>query len=391
MAVMDKQLISLAQDTVDRQDIDKLIGWLQTYPRLTKGPVTTEFEHKWAKKFGSKYAVYVNSGSSANLMMLYALIVAEKLRNKKILVPALSWATDLAPVIQLGLEPILIDCNLQDLSVDIDHLRVMIAKHQPSALLLVSVLGFSPNMDEIVKVCNETGVILLEDNCESLGTSFNNTLLGNFGLMSSFSLYFGHHLSTIEGGIIMTNDEYMNDILRMIRNHGWDRDLSAVKQQTYRNAYDIDEFNALYTFYHPGFNFRATDLQAYLGLGQLDKMDDIMIVRNRNYNLYNQLIDNKHWKPKAQENSFTCNFCYPIIHPKREQIVQALRVENIEVRPLIAGSMGKQPMYTERYGTLELANVSIVDKWGFYVPNHQEMTEDDVRRVCNIVNSVING
>jgi CDP-6-deoxy-D-xylo-4-hexulose-3-dehydrase len=207
MAVMEKQLISLAQDTVDRQDIDKLIGWLQTYPRLTKGPVTTEFEHKWAKKFGSKYAVYVNSGSSANLMMLYALIVAEKLRNKKILVPALSWATDLAPVIQLGLEPILIDCNLQDLSVDIDHLRVMIAKHQPSALLLVSVLGFSPNMDEIVKVCNETGVILLEDNCESLGTSFNNTLLGNFGLMSSFSLYFGHHLSTIEGGIIMTNDE----------------------------------------------------------------------------------------------------------------------------------------------------------------------------------------
>jgi len=387
---MSNSLIPLAKDTIDKNDIKKLIEWLETFPRLTKGNVTTEFEHKWAKLFGSKYAVYVNSGSSANLMMLYALLMTQKLKNKKILVPALSWATDLAPVIQLGLEPILVDCNLNDLAVDLEHLKVLIEEHKPSALLLVSVLGFSPEMDKIVQLCKENGVILLEDNCESLGSEFDNIKLGNFGLMSSFSLYYGHHLSTIEGGVITTNDEYMNDILRMIRNHGWDRDLTADKQKTYRQAYGVNDFNALYTFYHPGFNFRATDLQAFLGLGQLDKFEPMVKVRNENYLLFNSLIKNNYWKPNPSDKAFICNFCYPIIHPKRDQIVEALIKANVEVRPLIAGSMGKQPMYTDRYGVLELPNVSVVDNYGCYIPNNQDMSQDDVRYISDVVNSVIN-
>lgn len=387
---MEKPLIPLAKDTIDKKDIKKLIEWLETFPRLTKGAVTTEFEHKWAKLFGSKYAVYVNSGSSANLMMLYALMVAEKLRNKKILVPALSWATDLAPVIQLGLEPVLVDCNLKDLSVDIEHLRVLIEEHQPSALLLVSVLGFPPEMDKIVELCKKHNVILLEDNCESLGSAYDGKKLGNFGLMSSFSLYYGHHLSTIEGGIVMTNDEYINDVLRMIRSHGWDRDLTTEKQQSYRRAYDVNEFNSLYTFYHPGFNVRATDLQAFIGLGQLDKFEPMVKVRKENYDLFQSLIKNDYWKVSPSEKAFVCNFCYPIIHPKRDEIVEALKAANVEVRPLIAGSMGKQPFYADRYGVLELPNVSVVDKYGCYVPNNQDMTKEDVEYISGIINSVIN-
>jgi len=182
--------IDLVNDTIDNKDIDRLIDWLKGYPRLTKGPVTVEYEKKWSEWLGCKYSVFVNSGSSANLLMLYALKISENLKNKKICVPTLCWATDLSPVIQLGLDPILIDCNLQDLSVDIDHLELIFEKERPSVLLLVSVLGFSPDMDRIVSLCNKYEVILLEDNCESQGTEYKGTKLGNFGLMSSFSTYF---------------------------------------------------------------------------------------------------------------------------------------------------------------------------------------------------------
>src|SRR3990172_4715245 len=230
-----KPLIPLAKDTIDKNDINKLIEWLQTFPRLTKGPITTELEQKWAKKFGTKYAVYVNSGSSANLLMLYALLVTGKLKNKKILCPGISWATDLAPIIQLGLEPILVDCNMRDLSVDIEHLKILIEEHQPSALMLVSVLGFSPEMDKIVELCKLKGVELLEDCCESVGTSFNNVMLGNFGIMSSFSLYYGHHLSCSPYTQIPYLDE--NDIFNI--------DTIEIIEQKYSNGNDVKKIKII--------------------------------------------------------------------------------------------------------------------------------------------------
>ena len=191
--------ITLVKDTIDKDDVDNLIEWLKTYPRLTKGPKTVEFEEKWSKWIGCKYSVFVNSGSSANLLMLYALKVIGNLRNDKIVVPALSWATDMAPVIQLGFEPLICDCNMQNLAVDVGQLESIFKYHKPAALILVSVLGLSPDMDKIIKLCQKYGVILLEDNCESQGTEFRGEKLGNFGLMSSFSTYFGHTMSTIEG------------------------------------------------------------------------------------------------------------------------------------------------------------------------------------------------
>jgi CDP-6-deoxy-D-xylo-4-hexulose-3-dehydrase len=194
--------IDLIQDTIDNQDIDNLIEWLKTYPRLTKGSKTIEFENKWSKWLGSKYSVFVNSGSSANLLMLYALKVLNKMKNNKVCVPSLCWATDLAPVLQFDMKPLLIDCNLDNLSVDLNHLEEVFKTEQPSVLLLVSVLGLSPDMESIVELCEKYDVILLEDNCESQGTKFKGTKLGNFGLMSSFSTYFGHTMSTIEGGVI---------------------------------------------------------------------------------------------------------------------------------------------------------------------------------------------
>ena len=223
-------MITLVKDTIDNNDIDRLIDWLKTYPRLTKGKVTLDFEQKFTKWLGRKYSVYCNSGSSANLLMLSALQQGEYLKNNKIVVPSVAWATDLAPVIQLGLEPILCDSNFDDLSADLDYLEKLFIEEKPSVLMFVSVLGLVPNMEKVVNLCKKHDVILLEDTCESMGCEYLGKKLGTFGTMSSFSTFFGHHISTIEGGIISTDDKKLYEILLSIRSHGWDRDLSKETQ-----------------------------------------------------------------------------------------------------------------------------------------------------------------
>ena len=204
--------ISLVKNTIDKDDIDNLIDWLKTYPRLTKGPVTLELEKKFSDWLGRKYSIFVNSGSSANLLMLSALQQGDYLKNNIVVVPSVSWATDLAPVMQLGLKPVLCDSNKRDLSADLEHLEKIFKEERPSALMFVSVLGLVPEMDKVVDLCKKYDVLLLEDTCESMGSKYKNTKLGTFGSMATFSTFFGHHISTIEGGFISTDDKdlYMN-------------------------------------------------------------------------------------------------------------------------------------------------------------------------------------
>jgi CDP-6-deoxy-D-xylo-4-hexulose-3-dehydrase len=380
--------IDLIQDTIDNKDIDSLIEWLKTYPRLTKGSKTLEFESKWSNWLGTKYSVFVNSGSSANLLMLYALKVLNKMKNNKVCVPSLCWATDLAPVLQFDMEPLLVDCNLDNLSVDLEHLEEIFIKESPSVLILVSVLGLSPNIKKITELCEKYDVILLEDNCESQGTKFENVKLGNFGLMTSFSTYFGHTMSTIEGGMISTNNKEVYETLLQLRSHGWDRDLTEDKQKELRSAWDVTDFSALYTFYIPGFNLRSTDLQAQIGLQQLDKVDGMIQNRYNNFLYYKSKLDGKIWFPKSFENEFTSNFAIPVITKSsedKENLVKDLQDNNIACRPLISGSMGTQPFYKKLYGEKKLPNCSIIDERGIYVPNHDKMTNEDIDRVCEIL------
>lgn len=167
-------MIPLVKNTISNEEVDRLADWLRGHPRLTKGDLTLEFEDKWSELIGCKHSVFVNSGSSANLLMLYSLVESGKLKiGDRVVVPAVSWATDLAPVCQLGLTPVLCDCNLHDLSVDLNHLQDLIVRLRPKALMLVSVLGLVPEMDKIVELCDQYDVILLEDTCESIGSSYN--------------------------------------------------------------------------------------------------------------------------------------------------------------------------------------------------------------------------
>ena len=378
-------MISLVKDTIDNKDIDRLVDWLKTYPRLTKGSVTLEFENKFSKWLGRKYSVFCNSGSSANLLVLSALLQGKYLKNTKIVVPSTAWSTDLAPVIQLGLKPLLCDSNLKDLSVDLEHLEKIFVEESPSALLLVSVLGLVPDMENVVELCDKYDVILLEDTCEAMGCEYIGQKLGTFGLASTFSTFFGHHISTIEGGIISTDDKDFYELLVSIRSHGWDRDLSKETQVKLQKEWGVSEFNALYTFYYSGFNFRSTDLQAYIGLTQIDKLDDWGKQREDNYYLYQRLI-NTEWKPTSYFDSLTSNFAYPVISPHRDKIVKKLQENKVEVRPMICGSMGTQPFYVKHYGRLELPNVSLIDRDGFYVPNHPKLSSDEILFISKIIN-----
>lgn len=383
-------MITLVRDTIDNKDVDRLVDWLKTYPRLSKGPVTLEFEKKYSNWLGTKYSVFVNSGSSANLLMLSTLKQGDYLKNNKIVVPSTAWATDLAPVIQLGLEPILCDSNMEDLSADLKHLEKIFQEESPSALMFVSVLGLVPDMHKIVELCFEYDVILLEDTCEAMGCEYKGQKLGTFGKMSSFSTFFGHHISTIEGGIVSTDDFELYELLLSIRSHGWDRDLSVETQFKLQQDWDISEFDAMYTFYYSGFNIRSTDLQAYIGLAQIDNLNDWGKRREENFHLYNKLIKNDFWKVKSKPDCLESNFAYPIIHPKRDEIVKTLTANNVEVRPMICGSMGTQPFYVKEFGELKLPNVTIIDEYGFYVPNNPKLTREEVSFISGLVNEIIN-
>jgi CDP-6-deoxy-D-xylo-4-hexulose-3-dehydrase len=381
--------INLVKDTIDGDDIRELISWLETNPRLTKGQLNVQFEKEWSEWLGKKYSVFVNSGSSANLAALYSLLLSGKLRNNKIVVPAVSWVTTVTPAVQLGMEPIMCECDENNLGLNIDHLKKIIKEHDPSSIILVHVLGFPNHMNEIINLCEEHNIKLIEDTCESIGSEYEGKKLGTFGDLSTFSFYFGHHMSTIEGGMISTDDEDLYHILLSIRSHGWDRDLPKSKQIELRKKYNIGNFRSLYTFYYPGFNLRATDLQAFIGLGQLKKLDVIIRNRHTNYQRYHGGIKNGEWKIIPPPNSFISNFSYPVITKNISLLVEKLTENNIECRPLICGSINEHPFWYERYGKKDLPISKRVHEYGLYLPNNHQMTVEEVDKVINIVNQYV--
>lgn len=384
-------MTKLVSDTIDKQDINSLIEWLSQdeIPRLTKGDLTIELEKKWANKIGTKYSVFVNSGSSSILLTLSALKHTNRLKNNKVVVPSLSWATDLSSPILLGLEPILCDCNLTDLSCDLEHLEEIFKTQSPSVLILVSVLGLVPDMNRIIELCKKYNVLLLEDVCESMGSKYKGEYLGTFGLASFFSMYFGHHLSTIEGGFINTNDKDLYNSLLMMRSHGWSRDLPIEDQNYYNTKYNTDSFSSLYNFYLPGMNLRSTDLQAFIGLRAIDKLDNYSQKRNSNFKFYLKNLTNNELNIETNPDNFISNFAIPVVSKNKDQIVKDLIEANIEVRPLIAGNLGNKPVWYENYERVNLPNSDIIDKFGFYLPNHQDLTESEILKITNIINKNI--
>jgi len=381
-------MIKLVSDTINRGDINHLIDWLSQdeIPKLTKGDLTWDLEKKWAEKIGTRYSVFVNSGSSSILLTLAALKYSKKLRNNKIVVPGLSWSTDVSSPMLLGYETHMCDCNLEDLSCDLTHLEELFKTENPSVLILVSPLGLVPQMDKVLNLCEKYDILLLEDVCESMGSKFQGEYLGSLGFASFFSMYFGHHLSTIEGGFINTNDEDFYHLLLMMRSHGWDRDLPKWKQKELREKHGCNDFDALYNFYVPGMNLRSTDLQAFIGLRVIDRLDDYSSKRRNNFFQYQNEIEHNTLILGERDGDYVSSFAIPIVNERRGELVNKLQSAGVEVRPLIAGNMANKPMWLNENEPVSLPNCELLDNYGFYIPNHQDLTKEEIKIITNILN-----
>ena len=259
-------------ETISDEDIDALSEWLKSYPKLTKGDLTLEFEKLWADYVGTKYAVFCNSGSSANLLMVYAALHNGHIENKKIAVPSVGWVTTLSPAIQFGLEPVMVGADPNTFGIDLDQLEKLCEEDCPDAVIFVQVLGVPHYKERMMALKEKYGFILLEDSCAALGAEYSDgSMVGTLGDMSSFSFYFGHQLSSIEGGMVNTNSKELYDLMLMLRSHGWGKDLDQETYDAMIEEHEIDDFHKPFTFFVAGFNLRSTDLQAFIGIRQMEK------------------------------------------------------------------------------------------------------------------------
>ncbi len=378
----------LAEDTIDKQDINALIEWLKTYPRLTKGPLTPIFEKKWSDWLGRKYSVFCNSGSSADLLMYYTLLISGILKNKKIIVPSVGWTTTVSPAIQFGFEPIMCEADKETFGLDLNYLEELLKKHNPSTVIMVQVLGVPHKMDELMALKEKYGFILLEDACAAMGSSYKGRRVGTFGDMSAFSLYFGHQISTIEGGLVSTDNKLFNNILLMLRSHGWGKDLDKETQEEFIKKYNIDDFHSPFVFYEPGFNLRPTDLNAFLGIRQVDKMEWLIKRRSENHAIYKKNLSEVFYIQKTEPDSIICSISFGALAKdieERRRIIKALEDNSIETRIFSAGNLGLHPFWINRYGKKSFPVADRIHWSGFFLPNNPSLKPEDIEFISKVV------
>lgn len=379
----------LAEDTIDAADLHELIEWLKTNPWLTLGPLTTEFERRWARWLGRRHALFVNSGSSANLLMYYAALLSGRLANRKVVVPAVSWATTVAPAVQFGFEPILCEADRHTFGVDVNHLETLLAQHEPAVVILVHVLGVPADMEPVMRLKERFGFLLMEDACAATGSAYDGRRVGTFGDLSAFSFFFGHHLSTIEGGMVCTDDEELQDILLQIRSHGWPKNLDPAKEALKARKHGVLEFNRPFTFYYPGFNVRSTDLNARIGLSQLEKIEHVVARRVENHAVYQSRLSGvEGFHCQANPRATICSISFAALAPSvehRDRVAARLVAHGVETRPLGGGSMGRQPFWVERYGLHALPVADQIHERSFMLPNHPGLSPRDVADICDVV------
>uniref|UniRef100_A0A6M3LCL2 Putative DegT/DnrJ/EryC1/StrS aminotransferase family protein n=1 Tax=viral metagenome TaxID=1070528 RepID=A0A6M3LCL2_9ZZZZ len=374
-------MIKLIDTEMWREDLKLINEFIHTNPKqLSQGEVVKEFENTFARTFGIKYAVYVNSGSSANLLMAYAAIEEGLVKTRTAIVPALSWSTTVSPWMQFGFKVVLCDSNQKNLGMDCTHLQRLCEENPGAVVMPVHVLGMPADIVEIRDIANRNECLLLEDCCEAMGSMAAGKYLGSFGAMATYSCFTGHQLSTIEGGVVVTDNDKLYIMLKLLRSHGWNRDVPGVPEYE-----AVDTFQDRFNFYVPGYNLRGQEINAWLGINRLARFRQESEYRERLFMAYNERMQNKYWKPVA--SGFVSAMAYPVIHRDREKIVADLVMNDIETRPLIAGSMEYQPMFVKRYGfKVNCQFAEQVHKYGFYVPIHCAMGVDDSDSISDIIN-----
>ena len=366
----------LAEDTISKPEIKKLSNWLIKGKRLTQHVNVNKFQKDFSKYLNVKNSIFVNSGSSANLLIAQSLIESGLLKNKNIIAPTLSWATTVAPFIQLGYNVKLCDTNFKDLGLCTNHLEYLCKKFKPSLIILVHVLGHANDMKKILSICNKYKIFLIEDTCEALGSSIKTKKLGSFGIASSFSFYYGHHISTIEGGMACTNNNTLANIMKSVRSHGWLRDFSEHEKNKIIRKNKISNFQSKFSFIYSGFNVRSTEINAYLGISQLKKINNISKVRHNNYKIYSNYLNKFHFQNCS--TSLLSSFGFATMVENREEVFEHLSHKGIECRPIIAGNISDQLFWKKFSKKQKFHNAELIHKYGLYLPNHAKLNKKDI-------------
>ena len=321
---------------------------------LTMGRRVKEFENRFCEHLGSSFSVMVNSGSSANLLAFSALTNPTRKRHlstgDKVAVPAVCWSTSIWPIVQTGLVPVMVDVNPKTLNVSIPSLKRAIAEHSIRAVMLVHVLGNATEMEELLELVRDNDLLLVEDTCESLGTTYRERYLGTYGDFGTFSFYFSHHMTTIEGGIVTAKNQEDADLLRCLRTHGWSREQSNREEIEAANQHIDPRF----LFINAGYNLRPMEIQAAFGIEQILRLDEMNATRRENFVRIKETFQNHpQWKnqllfPEKSAGVNPCWFGFPFLindncRINRTKLAGALSKSGIDTRPIISGNMALQP------------------------------------------------
>ena len=356
-----KMFWPLMKDCITQKDKDELVNFIKTSNRYTNGPQVKEFEKQWSKWLGVKHSLFVSSGSTANTLLLSAIVEKYNLkRGDKVLVPAMTWVTNVAPVIQLGLKPIFCDVEPDTFSFDLEHLKQLSKEHKDIKVVFVTHLfGIAANINEFKKII--PNAIYIEDCCESHGALLDDKKVGTLSEGSTFSSYFGHHMTTVEGGFVSTDDKELYELMRAKRSHGMARECSPEVFEQYKKDYpEVDE---RFMFVTDGYNLRNTEFGAVLGLSQLPRLNNMIKKRRKVCDRFVSML--KKYEDTFHIPNFDGNssFCLPFIlnnKNMKKDLQEYLESNGVETRPLCSGNLLRQPF-------LKDYNLGIDNpRWFFY-------------------------
>lgn len=375
----------------EHQTRQALAEFVLRAPRLSMDVQCREFEKAFTQFQGRKDAVLFNSGGSANLALLQSLKnLGQLATGDSIGFSSLTWSTNVMPIIQLGLAPVAIDCEPTTLNVMSRTLTERLRTTPLRALFITNALGSAGDLEAIRTICAENEILLLEDNCEALGTELPSGKAGNFGVAATFSFFVAHHMSTVEGGLVATNDEELSEMLRIVRANGWDRNLDSHQQFKWRKKFNIaSEFEAKYTFYDLGFNFRPTEITGFLGISQLRHLSQNIKLRERNHLVLEAVLrQNSDLIPLDHRHlSVLSPFAFPVLCKSKElrrKYMEQFAGAGVEIRPMIAGNIQRQPFYLKYVPVKhELPGADILHNQGFYCGNYPELTDMDLETLSS--------
>ena len=382
----------LQENVINDSHLDLLISFIKETKRFTQFTKVAEFENEFAKWQGCRYCVYVNSGSSANLLLLNTAKEYYGWENgDEIIVPTVTWPTTVTPVMQCGLKPVFVDVNLSDLSLDYDKVKLSITS-KTKAIFVAHLLGFPADIERLRDVIAGRDILILEDCCESQGANINGIKVGNFGVAGTFSFYWGHHMTTVEGGMLCTNDEELYKLFLLKRSHGLAREMPAENHARLKETYKGIDFNFL--FLTDGFNVRNTEFNAVLGLTQMACIDEFILKRNNNYMTFLSICKEYQNELLLLDVPGISSFVLPFLFKnveKKQKFQEIIRTAGIESRPLISGNLLRQPFLNKYYNETDCPNADFIHDHAFYIGNNQFVDENRLNKLALLMKEFFRG